>query len=66
MTDIAEALRGVNVSDTYDGEVRDAAVKEIERLRSVLSKHAECETMINQELKDIRAKLADAEEQRAM
>ena len=31
---------------------------EIDRLRSILSKHAECETMINQELKDVRAKLA--------
>ena len=34
------------------------AAREIERLRSLLSKHAECETMINQELKDVRAKLA--------
>ena len=36
----------------------DDLVDEIEHLRSILSKHAECETMINQELKDVRAKLA--------
>ena len=64
MTDIVERIREWDFEsdsdDEFDMLAKDAyaAAEEIERLRSLLSKHAECETMINQELKDVRAKLA--------
>ena len=53
-----ESVGTLGYYSVYDAKLDTEVVQEIERLRSILAKHAECETMINQELKDVRAKLA--------
>lgn len=45
------------------GDAFTEMLNEIHRLRARLVKYQDCDTMINDELKDVRAKLADAEDE---